>query len=61
MPEPERRNPIDVTAQDFSGITLFSRALEIVLKEGGYGSVVGFAWSPARNRLLRHAGDMVVP
>ena len=37
------RNPIDVTAQAFSDITLFSRSMEIVLKEGGYGSVVGFS------------------
>ena len=43
-------NPIDVTAQAFSDITLFSRSLEIVLKEGGYGSVVGFQGTSGINR-----------
>lgn len=43
------RNPIDVTAQAFSDLTLFSRAMEIVLKEGGYGSVVGFQGTAGTN------------
>ena len=43
-------NPIDVTAQAFSDITLFSRSMEIVLKEGSYGSVVGFQGTTGINR-----------
>lgn len=43
-------NPIDVTAQAFSDITLFSRSLEIVLEEGGYGSVVGFQGTSGLDR-----------
>jgi acyl-CoA synthetase (NDP forming) len=35
-------NPVDVTAQTVNDLTIFEKALEVVLQDGGYGSVVSY-------------------
>jgi len=57
IPFASPRNPVDLTAQPFNDIALVARNLEIMLREGGYDSVVAFftsvAGSPAIAEPLR--------
>jgi acyl-CoA synthetase (NDP forming) len=42
LPYAATRNPVDITAQAFNDLTLVSRNLELMLKDGGYDVIVAF-------------------
>jgi acyl-CoA synthetase (NDP forming) len=45
-------NPVDTTAQALNDMTLLAKNLEVMLEEGGYGSLVGFFTTVPNTRTL---------
>ncbi len=45
-------NPVDTTAQALNDMSLLARNLEVMLEEGGYGSLVGFFTTVPNTRTL---------